>query len=88
MLELIGIEVADFFFFQCEQEPRSIFGMSWGDIKVLLPDPWCTVGDFNMNIFLRECNRGNRLSSTKMRLPQVIKDLELRDLPPQEKTFP
>ena len=54
---------------------KEVFWDELGAIKVLLHDSWCIVGDFNKYRF------------PKRRFSEVIKDLELRDLPPQGKSF-
>lgn len=38
-------------------------------------------GDFNIIIFLLECNRGIKLSLTMRRSTEIIVELELCDLP-------
>ena len=56
-------------------------------IRGLWDEPWCATGDFNMIRFPSERSRGGCLSSTMRRFPEVVEDLELRDLPLQEGLF-
>ena len=56
-------------------------------IRGLWNEPWCVAGDFNMIRFPSEHGRGGRLSPTMRRFSEVIKDLELRDLPLQGGLF-
>ena len=60
---------------------REDFWSELGDVRGLWSDPWCMAGDFNMIKFPFKHSRGGRLSSTMRRFLEVIKDLELRDLP-------
>ena len=56
-------------------------------IRGLWDEPWCATRDFNMIRFPSERSRGGCLSSTMKRFPEVVEDLELRDLPLQEGLF-
>ena len=56
-------------------------------IKGLWQNPWCIGGNFNVIRFFGEMNSVSRLSSAMRRFSKVIEDLELRDLPLQEKSF-
>ena len=66
---------------------REDFWSELGDVRGLWSDPWCMAGDFNMIKFPFKHSRGGRLSSTMRRFLEVIKDLELRDLPLQGGLF-
>ncbi|RVX06568.1 hypothetical protein CK203_029506 [Vitis vinifera] len=77
VLQLVEMEVGgkrNFF-----SEMRAIRGL-WNE-------PWCVAGDFNMIRFPSEHSRGGRPSPTMRRFSEVIKDLELRDLPLQGGLF-
>ncbi|RVW17395.1 Transposon TX1 uncharacterized 149 kDa protein [Vitis vinifera] len=67
---------------------REDFWSELGDVRGLWSDPWCMAGDFNMIKFPFKHSRGGRLSSTMRRFLEVIKDLELRDLPLQGVLIP
>ena len=43
-------------------------------------DPWFIGGDFNVVKFLGEINKDGCITSSMRRFPQVIDDLELKDL--------
>ena len=66
---------------------REIFFSEMRAIRGLWNEPWCVAGDFNMIRFPSEHSRGGRPSPTMRRFSEVIKDLELRDLPLQGGLF-
>ena len=64
----------------CRRE-REDFWEGFGAIRGLWSDPWCVGGVFNMIRFPEKHSRGGGLSSTMRRFSEVLKDLELRDIP-------
>ncbi|RVW44969.1 hypothetical protein CK203_077931 [Vitis vinifera] len=65
--------------------PRRVVVVFWDNRVLQLVE--MEVGDFNMIRFPSEHSRGGRLSPTMRRFSEVIKDLELRDLPLQGGLF-
>ncbi|RVW41222.1 Transposon TX1 uncharacterized 149 kDa protein [Vitis vinifera] len=62
---------------------REDFFSELGAIRGLWNEPLCVTGDFNMIRFPSDRSRGGRLSPTIRRFSEVVKNLELRDLPLQ-----
>ena len=51
-----------------------------GAIRGLWGDPWCIGRDFNGVIFPNERNREGKITRSMRRFPQVINDLEMKDI--------
>ena len=66
---------------------REDFWEDLGGIKGLWEEPWCVAGDFNVVRFLEEQSGGYKLNAEMRRFSEVIKDLELKDLPLQGEFF-
>ena len=60
---------------------RELLWEDLGAIRGLWGEPWCIGGNFNTTCFLVERNRKGRISGSMRRFPQVIDELELKDLP-------
>ena len=57
------------------------FWVELGAVRGLWGGPWCMASGFNVVRFLVESSRRGRLTNSMRRFSEIIKDLELRDLP-------
>ena len=65
------------------REGRDQLWEDLGAIRGLWGEPWCIGGDVNVTCFPNERNRERRILSSMRRFSQVMKKLELKDLPLQ-----
>ena len=68
-------------------KPGKIYGRIWGAIRGMWGDSWCIGGDFHVLRFPGKRNREGRWTGTMRRFPQIIDELELKDLPLQGGVF-
>ena len=63
------------------KEEREVCLAELGVVRGLWGGSWCVAGDFNVVRFPEESSRRDRLTYSMRRFSEIIKDLELRDLP-------